>query len=48
MILPSNVKDLSYEELVAALIEKEGYTKDAAEYVAGKVKGKIKDKNIVQ
>lgn len=48
MILPSNVKDLSYEELVKALVEDEGYTEDAAKYIAGKVKGRIKDDNIVQ
>lgn len=41
MILPSNVKDLSYEELVKALIEDEGYEEAAAIYVAKRVKGKL-------
>ena len=46
MILPNNANKLSYEELVAELIES-GYEKEAAEYIAGKVKGRIKDDNVI-
>lgn len=48
MILPQGVKDMSYEELVTALVEQEQYSQSAAEYIAGKVKGKIKDGRTVQ
>ena len=46
MILPQNSDKLSYEELVEELVST-GYTQEAAEYIAGKVKGKIKDDNIL-
>lgn len=38
MILPAGVKDMNVEELTAALIS-EGYSEEAAAYVAKRVKG---------
>lgn len=49
MIVPSGVdlKNDSEEQLIVAF-RKAGYSPRASSYLAGKLKGKIKDNNIIQ
>lgn len=44
MILPDNYATQTLEELTHSL-EEQGYSTETAEYLAGKVKGTIKDDN---
>lgn len=48
MILPANadVKNDTVEQLIVAF-RKAGYSAGAARYLAGKLKGKIKDDNVI-
>lgn len=49
MLIPSGVdiKNDSEEHIIIGL-RKAGYSSGAARYLAGKLKGKIKDSNIIQ